>query len=365
MKSNYVVKTRCHPGRALPGLIILVILSLLFSDLFAQKPMRAGTSTANYLEIGFGAAGNALGDAYASSVNDASAIYWNPAGLAEMQYSEVMVVTQPWIADISSNLTAVGLVIPRIGTLGLGLILVNYGSMEVTTLAMQDGTGEMFTPTDLAFSLSYARKIVNWFAFGTSAKFISSRIWHTTARALAFDLGIIINTHFLSPTAKQENGLKIGMSISNYGTPLKYEGIDLINPIDISPDEAGNYRDVPGQFRLQSWELPLIFRIGAVVTPMVTERHVIAVMVDALHPNNNTESLNLGGQYTFRIPSFGQFILRGGYKALFMKDSQYGPAFGFGIMTSRLFNRGIKFEYAFRDVGMLGNSSSYSLSLLF
>lgn len=364
MKNNCVVRISRHHGHALPGFILLVILSL-YSDIFAQNPMRAGTSTASYLEIGFGAAGSALGDAYASSVNDASAIYWNPAGLAEMEYSEAMVVTQPWIANISANFTAIGLVLPRVGTLGLGLIHVNYGEMEVTTMAMQDGTGEMFTPTDLAFSLSYARKIVNWFAFGASAKYVSSRIWHTNAHALAFDLGMIINTHFLSPTSRQENGLKIGMSISNYGTPLKYEGIDLINPIDISQSEAGNYRDVPGQFRLQSWELPLIFRIGATITPLVTENHVITCMIDALHPNNNTESLNLGGQYTFRIPSFGQFCVRGGYKALFMKDSQYGPAFGFGIMTSRLFNRGIKFEYAFRDLGLLGNSTSYSLSMLF
>jgi len=342
-----------------------LVLLLFSSSVLAQKPMRAGTSTANYLEIGYGAAGNSMGDAYVSLVNDASAIYWNPAGLAELEQSEVMVLTQPWIANISSSFAAVGLVLPRIGALGLGLINVNYGEMEVTTLAMQEGTGEMFTPNDIVLSLSYARKIVTWFSFGASAKYISSRIWHTNARAMAFDLGLIINTHFFSQTGKKADGLKIGMSIANYGTPLKYDGLDLLNPIDISTEEAGNYRDVPGQFRLQSWELPLIFRIGAAITPVVTENHVVLLAVDALHPNNNTESVNVGGQYTFRFPSLGKFFLRGGYKALFMAKSQYGPSFGFGITTHRLFNRGIKFEYAFREVGILGNSASYSISVVF
>ena len=40
-----------------------------------QKPYRVGTTTANFLEIGYGTAGIAMGDACVSSVNDVSAIY--------------------------------------------------------------------------------------------------------------------------------------------------------------------------------------------------------------------------------------------------------------------------------------------------
>ena len=48
------------------------------------------------------------------------------------------------------------------------------------------------------------------------------------------------------------------MSISNYGTRLQYDGIDLLNPIDIAPFEDGNFADVPGQFRPGQWELPFL-----------------------------------------------------------------------------------------------------------
>lgn len=342
--------------------ITMLFIFLIFTPGYSQTPIRVGTTAANFLEIGFGATGIAMGDACVSHTNDLSSIYWNPAGLAYMNHSEVMFVYQPWIVDINTSFVAAGILIPAIGTISLGLISVDYGDMEVTTLAMQEGTGEMFSPNDMAVSLSYARRLTDWFSIGTSAKYISSNILHTNASAFAVDLGVIINTSFFSPDGGRENALKLGMSISNYGTRMKYEGIDLINPIDISPGEDGNFRDVPGQFRIQEWELPLIFRLGVSVKPIVTERHEIVLSLDALHPNNNSESVNAGMQYTFVWPSFGKFILRAGYKALFMVDSEYGLSLGGGIVKNFLGNNTIKIDYFFRDIGILGTTHGFSLS---
>jgi len=346
-------------------LILFLLIIFISIKGYSQKPTRIGTTAANFLEVGYGTAGNGMGDAYVSLSNDLSSAYWNPAGLAYMKQSEAMFVYQPWLVDVNSSFSAVGLVLPGIGTLAMSLISMDYGDMDVTTLAMQEGTGEQFSASDFAFSLSFGRKLVEWFAFGASAKYISSQIWHSNARAFAVDLGVVINTQFFSPSGDRKNGLNIGMSVSNYGTRMKYDGIDLINPIDIKPDEAGNFRDVPGQFRLQEWELPLIFRLGASITPVLLEHHQLLLAIDALHPNNNSESINLGAQYTFKSPTFGEVFLRGGYKALFMEDSEYGPSLGFGVVTHLLYNTGIKVEYAFRDVGVLGNAHSYSISVLF
>ena len=345
--------------------IIVFTLMILPAVVSAQKPTRVGTTTANFLEIGFGASGTAMVDAQVSMANDVSSMYWNPAGLARLKSSEVMFVNQPWIADMNASFSAAALVLPSIGTLGVGVIMMNYGEMEVTSMNMQEGTGEKFTPKDMAIYVSYARNLVNWFSFGSSGKFISSNIWHMSATALAFDLGVIIRTPFFSPTNKNEDGMSIGMSISNYGSALKYDGMDLLNPIDVAPSEAGNYKDASGQFKLQEWELPLIFRIGASITPIKTENHEVILTADALHPNDNSESVNLGGQYSLTIPTFGKIILRGGYKALFMEDSRYGLSFGFGVQSDLLFNMGIKIEYSYRAIGELGNVDSFGISLLF
>ena len=347
------------------SIALIAALMIMSISSFAQKPMRAGTTTANFLEIGYGAAGSAVGDAYVSLANDVSAIYWNPAGLAQLSRSEVMFVTQPWIVGMNITFGAVGIVVPSFGTIGASLIMMDYGDMDVTTMTKPEGTGERFSSRDMALTISYARSLTEWFSVGTSGKYVSSTIWHENASAFAFDLGVLIKTDFFSPTGGNEHGLKIGMSISNYGTTLKYDGLDLLTPIDVDPNSAGNYQSAPGRLSTQEWEMPLIFRIGASVTPILTDMHEITLSVDALHPNNNSESVNVGAQYSLAFPSFGKLFLRGGYKALFMEDSQYGASFGVGLQIDMMSNQSVKVEYAYRSIGILGGVQSMGVSFLF
>jgi opacity protein-like surface antigen len=344
---------------------VLILLAFTAFAGFAQKPYRVGTTAANFLEIGYGSAGNAMGDAFVSVANDLSALYWNPAGLAYMKQNEASFAYQPWLVNINTSFAGVGMVVPQLGTFALGLIQVGYGDMEVTTMEMQNGTGEVFNASDVAVSLGYARKLAQWFSFGASAKYISSKIWHSNASAMAIDLGVLVNTEFFSMSGKREDGMTIGMSISNYGTKMKYDGLDLLHPIDILPYEQGNYRDVPGKFSLEAWELPLIFRIGFSVHPLVLNNHRLTLAVDALHPNNNMESVNIGAQYKLTIPAAGDFYLRGGYKALFMENSEFGLALGAGMTMRLLHNMGLKFEYAYRGIGILGKTHAYTIGFLF
>jgi hypothetical protein len=237
--------------------------------------------------------------------------------------------------------------------------------MEVTTLEMREGTGEIFNANEYCFSFSFSRKLAQWFSFGVSGKYISSQIWHTRASSAALDLGVLVKTDFFSPTGNRENGMRIGMSISNYGTRMRYDGMDLLQPIDIKPNEAGNYSNVKGQFRLNEWELPLIFRLGFSIQPIVLNNHILTIAADALHPNNNCESVNIGGQYELKLPGSGSLFLRIGYKSLFMEDSEFGLTFGGGVVIRFMNNYTIKVDYAFNEVGLLGNTQSYTVSLSF
>jgi len=331
----------------------------------AQKPHRVGTTTANFLEIGYGSAGSSMGDAYVSIVNDLSAVYWNPAGLGYMEQNEALFLYQPWLVDIYTSFAGIGLVLPRIGTLAVSILQMGYGDIDVTTLKMQEGTGEKYTANDIAINISYARKLAQWFAFGGTAKYISSKIWHSSARAFAVDLGVIVNTNFFSFTNERMDGMKIGMCISNYGTKMRFDGMDLLNYVDILPYEEGNYKYVPGQFKMDEWELPLIFRLGIALDPLIFSNQRITIAVDALHCNNNSEFVNIGAQYKLNIPTTGTFYLRGGYKGLFLEDSEFGLTFGGGMVIRTMYNNAIKFDYGFRDVGVFGKTHSYSIGVLF
>jgi len=345
------------------GLLFIVFATV--SLLHSQTINRYGSTAANFLEIGVGSANTAMGDAGVTFATGPTSAYWNPATLAFITRNENSFMMQPWILDINMMFAGSTIHINRVGTFAISITHMNYGDMEVTTMSQQDGTGEMFVANEYSAALTFSRKIVQRFSFGASAKIVSSKIWHSSASAFALDLGTLVNTSFLSPTGSAEDGMRIGMSISNYGTRMQYDGIDLLNPIDISPYEDGNFADVPGQFRPQEWELPLFFRIGVGIKPLLTEMHRMRLAIDAIHSNNNSEYVNLGGEYEFRLPGQGSLFIRSGYKSLFMTDSQFGMTYGAGLMINLMNNQTIQFDYSQRTMGLLGDISSYTVSIGF
>ncbi len=367
-------------------LISAFAVLLLVSGLSAQEPYRYGTTSAEFLTVGVGSAGNAMGEAAVTMENDLSSLYWNPATLASLESSQTTFMYQPWLLDLNTSFVAVAIKLSPSSTMTVALTSIDYGEEEVTSLEMPDGTGELYSAGEYALALSYASRISEWFAFGATGKFINSSIWHMSASAVAVDLGVLITSQFLSVTGERSDGLKIGMSISNYGTRMRYDGMDLLSSIDILKDENGNYEDVPGEFLMNAWELPLIFRLGVSIKPLVTRTHVVTVAVDALHPNNNPESMNAGIQYQLRLPSVGSFYLRTGLKGIGLPDSKGNISdedySGLSLLLRRAFqftehhmgagmelymmgNRGLTIDYAVKPVTVFGKTQSYTLSFRF
>lgn len=352
---------------------IAIIGLVLFTGLFGQEPYRYGTTAANFLEIGNGPA-VAMGDAYVSVGQDISSIYWNPAGLAFQKQAELYVMDQPWVAGISNRFFATALPIPRIGNFGFSLNYMDYGNIPVTDLEFQEGTGELYSANEYAFALTFARSITNWFAFGTSAKYITSSIWHSNASAYAVDLGVSIITEFFSPTDRQEEGLRIGMSISNYGTRMKYGGIDILSAIDILPDENGNFEFVQGEFRMEGWDLPVIFRTGISFYPFYKPYHNLLVAVDVLQPNNNSQSINVGMQYDMAFIRNAHFFIRGGLKGIHIVNAEEETSFGLpyasatygvGVQYSLMGRQSINIDYGYKSMGILGYVDSFTLTFRF
>ena len=89
--------------------------------------------------------------------------------------------------------------------------------------------------------------------------------------------------------------------------------------------------------------------------------HDIILSIDASHPNNNYESINVGGEYTFN----NIFSIRGGYKSLFLEDSEESFSLGAGFQQKLLDNVSIKFDYAYADFGRLDNIQKFSIGILF
>jgi hypothetical protein len=353
-------------SRRIISWIITITLVMCFSGLtYAQQPYRVGTTTANFLEIGLGAAGNAMGEAHVGIVNDVTAIYWNPAGLAFLESSEARFIYHPWIVNTGLYFAGAGLVLPGIGSLGISLSHFDFGEEEVTTLEYPDGLGENYSAGSLAIGLSYARSLTNWFAFGSTFKYVSQNIWHMSAHALAVDLGVVVRTNLFSPTGRNDRGLTIAMSISNYGTRMHYTGMDALMKGYQDVDETGVFNDVKSEISTDEWELPLIFRLGFAYTPIQLSNQRVTIAADALHPNNNKESLNLGLEYMLRFMGAGDVFLRGGYKGIFLEEYEFGPTFGGGVMLTPSPSLTVKIDYAFKYAGLFGNAHCYDIALTF
>ena len=117
--------------------LCLIAMSLLMT-IHAQTINRYGTTTANFLEIGVGSSGTAMGDAYVAVASDVSSIYWNPAGLSNVPKSSALFMIQPWLVDIDMLFAGGAMVIPRVGVIGLCITHLDYGEMDVTNLQYQD-----------------------------------------------------------------------------------------------------------------------------------------------------------------------------------------------------------------------------------
>jgi len=308
---------------------------------------------APFLEIGVGARAVGMGGAFVATANDATALYWNPGGLAQLSRPEVVFVHADWIADTRLDFAGVILPLGRWGTLGASVTSLSMDDMRVTTVEMPGGTGEYFTAGDLALGLSYGFSVTDRFSFGFTAKYVYEHIWKESAWAVALDLGTLFVTDF--------HGLRIGASLTNFGTDMRLMGKDLLVYHDISPTKLGNNERIFADLHTDSWPLPLSFQVGVAMEVLQSDLQRLTVAADAMHPSDNTESVNLGAEWVYR----DWVALRAGYRNLFLRDSEEGLTVGFGVTQRLLGNVQLRFDYAWADFGRLQNVQRVSLGIVF
>lgn len=332
-------------------LIILLSIIFLISNICAAGT-KVATTAAQFLKIEIGARGLAMGGAFVATADDATATFWNPAGLAGLTAREVSILHTDWLAGM--NLEYGSIVIPAGDhVLGLSLTMLDYGEWDVTTIDLPEGTGEQFGAQDLTLGLSYARSITDRFSFGANVKYITQRIWHMNASAFAFDIGTLFTTQF--------KGLRIGMCFSNFGGKMSMSGKDAKVYHDIAQNIEGNNEKINAHLETEAWDLPLSFRVGVAIDAIDNDYSKLTLAVDTVAPNDNLEYVNAGFEYGWKRFLF----LRAGYKSLFRQDSEEGLTLGTGLRYAITNRMKIKFDYAYADFGLLDNTQRFTLGFEF
>ncbi len=291
-------------------IIILVLLALSLSTAYAGSNRRIGTAGAQELRIPIGARGTAMGNAIMASVSGVEAIFYNPAGLATMQGTEVMFSHEPYIADIKVNFAGVATNIANFGTVAASAKIMSIGDMAETTENFPDGTGRVFSPSLSVLSVSYARSLTYNVAFGATVKFVNERIFEVSATGVCFDVGFIYNPNW--------HGVALGMAIRNYGSQMKFNGIGFNRNLDGRPARPVN----------ASFDLPSSFDLGMAYNFLNMEKNS-ATLVGTFSNNNYSQDAWQGGvEYTYD----GKYSLRAGYNYSSQDSYLYGFTAGAGFV---------------------------------
>jgi hypothetical protein len=135
---------------------------------------------------------------------------------------------------------------------------------------------------------------------------------------------------------------RFAVTVSNFGSELAPDGEVVL---------IGNRTNS----EWQSFAPPTIFRIGFAFEPYETEENRITTSIQLNHPNDNSENVSLGAEYSWKKILF----LRGGYK--FNVDEQ-NYSFGLGLNIPISIAE-FTLDYAFANFQRLGSSHRFSIIL--
>ncbi len=291
--------------------IPLLLLFLLARDLPAANiSYNSGTAGFAFLKMPVGVRAQGLGENFTAVGDDASTIFYNPAGLLKIKGVEISAEHILWFEQISKS--NVNFVYPStiIGPIGIGL---NYISVPYEKRSAEDDVNYQSANVWMGvFQIALAREIKENFLLGAAIKYISENLEVKSTNGIALDIGGIYEL---------QNMISLGVSIQNLGTQFTNDNSD---------------------------NLPSLIRAGAskrfLNVKLILASDLVYGFVDG------SSSFGIGAEYVLSRYFYPRF----GYKYRITNNNMdliSGVNVGFGIRYQKL-----GFDYSFSpraDLGMV------------
>lgn len=319
-----------------------LVLGCLYSDGLAQK--KLAQTGCQFLSVGTDARATAMGEAFTTVEGSSAALFYNPAGMARLgKLLEVSATQMDWIADIRYISGTVGLrpFNGRYGMIGFSAMSIDYGNLDGTIVADNpqgfEDTGK-FSPGSYTIGFGYANDLTDRFAVGGQVKYVHQDLGSSiiplnneapyitdekdyAQSVFAFDFGTLYKTGFKS--------LAFGMCVRNFSREVKYER--------------------------EGFQLPLTFKVGFSMDvldffPEIARNNSLLFSVDAAHPRDFPEYINLGAEYKL----LELLSLRAGY---ITRQDDYGFTAGFGVDT----NFGVAIDYSYMPFDIFYNVHRFTV----
>jgi hypothetical protein len=275
--------------------------------------LLSASTGAAFLKIPVGPRVCGTGEAAVAYIDDASALFYNPAGLANVQTFDLLFAHNQWLLDMNHEYVAGVYGTEGLGKLGLAFDYWGSGEMVGVNIRGETIPGYVFSAADWSLNLGYGKNISD-FSFGLGAKFVHQQHESFSTSAWAFDAGAMYKTPL--------EGLKAGLSVVNIGTkPKLYQ---------------------------ESYNLPLQARLG-----WRYDYSIVGVTQDFILSETEKPGIAVGAE----CRPVQVFALRVGYRTGSDYDGFSGLRAGLGISW-----QGLGVDYAFAPYGKLGMTHRVSIS---
>ena len=305
----------------------LVAIYFGIGILLLPTPVPANAGAA-FLKIAVGPRVVGMGEAAVAYIDDASALFYNPAGLANAPTYSALLSHNQWLLDMNHEYVAGAYGTEELGKFGLALDYWGSGSIQGVNIRGETIPGYMVSAADWSLSLGYGRAVAD-FSFGLGLEFMHEQMESLATSAVAFDVGAMYKTPL--------KGLKAGVSVTDIGTK--------------------------GKLYQESYGLPWQARLGARY-----DYSIVGVAVDAIFSGEGLGTRSDSSAESVMSPPLGiaagvecrpveLIALRVGYRTGSDYDGFSGLRAGLGLAW-----HGIGVDYAFAPYGRLGASHRISIS---
>jgi hypothetical protein len=233
-------------------LIVLFVLAAV-AFLPVAESYAVSEAAVLFLMISPGARAAGMGEAFVALADDATAVFWNPAGLAFQQGRELTLMHANWLPQFGSDLFyefgAYRHSIEGLGTFGLNLTFLNLGKQYITGEDSPLILGE-FSSYEFAVSATYGTRIWENWAVGLGLRYIRSNLSSVgagaekgdgRANAFAFDLATLYKFPFMPR-------LSFGLNLSNLGPKITYVDASQADPLPTNLKVGFAYKAVESQY---------------------------------------------------------------------------------------------------------------------
>ena len=313
--------------------VAVMALCLGTQAVYAGNPDRQGESGAVELLLNPWARSAGFSGMNTSMIEGVEAMRVNVAGLSRLNKTEIVIAHTILFDGAGMGINALGFAqrVGESGVLGISLVAVDFGDIQVTTENTPEGTGATYSPNFFHLGISYAKTFANKVSVGLLVRGISE----STADLSSFGFAIDAGVQYV--TGPQDN-FKFGISLRNVGSPMSFGGEGLSFRTD-NPGGSTDF-DITVSQRSARFELPSALNIGLSYDFLIGETVRLTPLANFTANSFSQDQIGGGVEFAFKE----MFMARAGYK-YDMGGSDFG-SLGENAYTG--FSAGLTIEVPFK-----------------